>query len=99
MMIKSSLHLSFVLLHKSTYLRSESEKRKKFLGVFDSFAVILDLWNIESFKRLKPASCLGSWGGGGGVSRSQLQSIPAQVQSMQHILTAYSSSSLNEGIF
>ena len=72
MMIKSSLHLIFVLLYKSTYLPSESEKRKKFWGVFDYFTVILDLWNIESFQRLNPASCLGSWGGGGGA-RSQLR--------------------------
>ena len=68
MMIKSSLHLIFVLLYKSTYLWSESEKRKKFWGVFDYFTVILDLWNIESFQRLNPASCLGGWGEG---ARSQ----------------------------
>ena len=60
MMIKSSLHLIFVLLYKSTYLWSESEKTKKFLGVYDYFTVILDLWNIESFQRLNPAFCLGS---------------------------------------
>ena len=63
MMIKSSLHLIFVLLYKSTYLWSESEKRRKFWGVFDYFTVILDLWNIESFQRLNPAFCLGSWVG------------------------------------
>ena len=62
MMIKSSLHLIFVLLYKSTYMWSESEKRKKFRGVFYYFTVILDLWNIEIFQRLNPASCLGGWG-------------------------------------
>ena len=65
MMIKSSLYLIFVLLYKSTYLWSESEKRKKFWGVFDYFTVTLDLWNIESFQRLNRASCRGSWKGGG----------------------------------
>ena len=63
MMIKSSLHLIFVLLYKSTYLWSESEKRKKFWGVFDYFTVILELWNIESFQQRNPAFCLGGgWG-------------------------------------
>ena len=78
MMIKSSLHLIFVLLYKSTYLWSESEKRKKFWGVFDYFTVILDLWNIERFQRLNPASCLGGWG-------EVLDPNPTQLQSMQHI--------------
>ena len=32
MMIKSSLRLIFVLVYKSTYLWSESEKKKHFLG-------------------------------------------------------------------
>ena len=31
-MIKSSLHLIFVLVYKSTYLWSESEKREHFRG-------------------------------------------------------------------
>ena len=66
MMIKSSSHLIFVLLYKSTYLWSESEKRKKIWGVFDYFTVILGLWNIESFQQLNPAFCLGRGGGGGG---------------------------------
>ena len=63
MMIKSSLHLIFVLLYKSTYLWSESEKRKKNWGVFDYFTVILELWNIESFQQRNPAFCLGGWVG------------------------------------
>ena len=98
MMIKSSLHLIFVLLYKSTYLWSESEKRKKIWGVFDYFTVILELWNIESFQQRNPAFCLGEWVGG---ARSQPPPIlpHPQLQSMQHIFTAYSLSSLNEGIF
>ena len=79
MMVKSSLHLIFVLLYRSTYLWSESEKRKKFGGVFDYFTVILDLWNIESFQRINSAFCLGGGGGGGGG----LDPKP-QLQSLQH---------------
>ena len=37
MMIKSSLRLSFVLVYKSTYLWSESEKRKHFRECFVLF--------------------------------------------------------------
>ena len=98
MMIKSSLHLIFVLLYKSTYLWSESEKRKKIWGVFDYFTVILELWNIESFQQRNPAFCLGGLMGG---ARSQPPPIlpHLQLQSTQHLFMAYSSSLLNEGIF
>ena len=100
MMIKSSLHLIFVLLYKSTYLWSESEKRKKIWGVFDYFTVILELWNIESFQQCNPAFCLkDGWGLGGARSQPLPILLHTQLQSTQHIFTAYSSSSLNEGIF
>ena len=101
MMIKSSLHLIFVLLYKSTYLWSESEKRKKIWGVFDYFTVILEPWNIESFQQRNPAFCLwGGWRVRGGARSQPSPILPhPQLQSMQHIFTAYSSTSLNEGIF
>ena len=41
MMIKSSLRLIFVLVYKSTFLLSESEKRKHFRGCFVLFN---ELW-------------------------------------------------------
>ena len=99
MMIKSSSHLIFVLLYKSTYLWSESEKRKKIWGVFDYFTVILGLWNIESFQQLNPAFCLGRGGWGCGWVLDPNHTTPSQLENMQHIFTAYSSSSINEGIF
>ena len=47
MMIKSSLRSIFVLLYKSKYLLSESDKKEKSFGdVFDYFTVVLGLWNI-----------------------------------------------------
>ena len=48
MMIKSSLHLIFVLLYKSTYLWSEPEKSENFGGCFVLFneLLILPLFNL-----------------------------------------------------
>ena len=43
MMIKSLLRLIFVLVYKSTFLLSESEKRKHFSGCFVIFNELLIL--------------------------------------------------------
>ena len=43
MMMKSSLRLIFVLVYKSTYLWSESEKKKHFNGCFVAFNELLVL--------------------------------------------------------
>ena len=58
MMIKSSLRLIFVLVYKSTFLLSESEKRKHFRGCFVPLNELLILPRFNCFVFFaKKSSC------------------------------------------
>ena len=63
MMIKISLRLIFVLVYKSAYLWSESDKREHFWGCFVVFNELLILPRFNYCFFAKKLSCdLRKWG-------------------------------------